>query len=330
MDFLKKFAEESKKLQCTIVFPEGKDAKIVEAAYRLKRDGLVKNAIVIGNKSEIEAAAKISNYDLSILELVDPINDKDYDKYVSEYFELRKHKNITIDFAKDQMKRVNFYGAMMVHLGRADGMVAGINSETKPFIPSFEIVKTSPSIARVSSLFFEVFPDKVLFYADCGVNQDPDEDTVAEIAITTGITAKQFWHEPRIALLSYSTRGSAKHALVDKMRNATEKAKNKAKELVFNDFVIDGELQFDAAFVPEVCKKKAPDSPFVNERANTFIFPDLNAGNIAYKITERLAGAEAFGPIMQGLNKPVNDLSRGAKVADIVNVALITCIQTVK
>ncbi len=330
MDFLKKLADESKKLQCTIVFPEGKDAKIVEAAYRLKRDGLVKNAIVIGNKSEIEAAAKVSNSDLSILEVVEPASDKDYDKYVAEYFELRKHKNITIDFAKEQMKKVHFYGAMMVHLGRADGMVSGINSETKPFIPSFEIIKTAPSISRVSSLFFEVFPDKVLFYADCGVNQDPDEDTVAEIAITTGITAKQFWHEPRIALLSYSTRGSAKHPLVDKMRNATEKAKNRAKELGFNDFIIDGELQFDSAFVPEVCAKKAPDSPFVKERANTFIFPDLNAGNIAYKITERLAGAQAFGPIMQGLNKPVNDLSRGAKVDDIINAALITCIQTVK
>ncbi|OHD10797.1 MAG: phosphate acetyltransferase [Spirochaetes bacterium GWD1_27_9] len=329
MNFLEKLASESKKDPKIIVFPEGKDPKILEAAYRLKKENLVAKSIVIGNISEIEAAAKICKADLSILEVVVPENDKDYDKYVAEYFELRKHKNITLDFAKEQMKKTHFYGAMCVKMGRADGMVAGINSETKPFIPSFEIIKTAPGIARVSSLFFEVFPDKVLFYSDCGVNIDPDEDTLAEIAVTTAITAKQFWHEPRVAMLSFSTRDSAKHPFVDKMKNATAKAKVKAKEMGLN-IVIDGEIQFDAAFVPEVSAKKAPDSPFAKERANVFIFPDLNAGNICYKVTERLAGAMAFGPVMQGLNKPVNDLSRGAKVEDIMNVALITGVQSNK
>jgi phosphate acetyltransferase len=329
MNFLEKLAIESKKLQKTIVFPEGKDAKILEAAYRLKKEGLVANSIVVGNKNEIETAAKQCGADLKILEVVDPENDKHFDDYINMYFEIRKHKNITMDFAKEQIKKTHFFAAMCVHTGRADGMVSGINSETKPFIPSFEIIKTAPGIKRVSSLFFEVFTDKVLFYSDCGVNIDPDEDTLAEIAVTTGITAKKFWHNPRIAMLSFSTRGSAQHPFVDKVKNATLKAKAKAKEMGL-DFVIDGEIQFDAAFIQDVAKKKAPDSPFAVERANTFIFPDLNAGNICYKVTERLAGAMALGPIMQGLNKPVNDLSRGAKVEDIINVALITIIQSVK
>lgn len=327
MNFLEQLASECKKNLRTIIFPEGKDAKILEAAYKLKKEGLLAKSIVVGDKTEIESAAKVCGADLSIIEIIEPSKDKDFDKYSAEYFELRKHKNITMDFAEEQMKKTHFFGAMAVRMGRADGMVSGINSETKPFIPSFEIIKTAKGISRVSSLFFEVFPDKVLFYSDCGVNIDPDEDTLAEIAITTAITAKQFWHNPRVAMLSFSTRDSAKHPFVDKMKNATFKAKQKAKDMGLSA-VIDGELQFDAAFVPEVAKKKAPDSPFAEERANVFIFPDLNAGNICYKVTERLAGAQAFGPIMQGLNKPVNDLSRGAKVTDIMNAALITVIQS--
>jgi phosphate acetyltransferase len=329
MNFLEKLSEEAKKNQKTIVFPEGKDAKILEAAYKLKKEGLLAKSIVIGKREEIEAAAKQANVDLGILEVIVPEKDASYEEYCNTYFDLRKHKNITMDFAREQMKKPHFFGAMCVKKNRAAGMVAGINSETKPFIPSFEIIKTAPGITRVSSLFFEVFPDKVLFYADCAVNINPDEDTLAEIAVTTGITAKQFWHNPMIAMLSFSTRGSANDPLVDKVRNATAKAKAKAKEMGL-DFAIDGEIQFDAAFVPEVTKKKAPDSPFVSERANVFIFPDLNAGNICYKVTERLAGAKAFGPIMQGLNQPVNDLSRGASVDDIINASLITVIQSLK
>lgn len=326
MDFLEKLKSEGKRLQKVIVFPEGKDAKILEAAYRLVKEGLVKKSIILGKQNEIEEASKICKADLSMLEIIDPEKDQEYEKYVNEYYELRKHKNITIDFAKEQMKKTNFFGAMCVRMNRADGMVAGINSETKPFIPAFEIVKTAKGINRASSMFFMVFPDKVLFYGDCAMNINPDEDTLAEIAIATIITVKKFGYEPRVAMLSFSTRGSANDPLVDKVRNATIKAKEKAKELGL-DVPIDGEIQFDAAFVPEVTKKKASDSPFVNGPANTFIFPDLNAGNICYKITERLGGAMAFGPIFQGLNKPVNDLSRGAKVEDIINVALITAIE---
>ena len=329
MTFLDKIRDISKKNQKVIVFPEGKDPKILEAAYTLKKEGLVKQSLVLGKKEEIEAASKICNVDTSILEIVEPEKSDDYDKFVNEYFELRKHKNISIDFAKEQMKKTNYFGAMCVKMGKADGMVAGINSETKPFVPAFEIVKTAPGIARASSLFFMTFPDKVLFYADCGMNINPDEDTLSEIAVTTASTVKQFGYEPRVALLSFSTRGSANDPLVDKVRNATAKAKTKAKDLGL-DIAIDGEMQFDAAYIPEVTKKKASDSPFVTAPANTFIFPDLNSGNICYKVTERLAGAMAFGPIFQGLNKPVNDLSRGASVSDIINVALITVVQSIK
>ncbi len=328
MNFLERLAQETKKAGKSIVFPEGKDTNILHAAYRLKKEGLLVRVGVIGTRAELDAANTFGG-DLSILECIDPASDSAFETYAATYCEMRKHKGLTLDEARAKIKKTNYYGALCVHAGRFDGMVAGINSETKPFLPAFEIIKVAPGLSKASSMFFEVFPDKVLFYADCGMIQDPSEDDLADIALATAVTAKQFWHDPRVALLSYSTRGSAKHALVDKVRNATDKAKAKAKELKM-DVAIDGEIQFDAAFVPAVTKKKAPDSPFVSGPANVFVFPDLNAGNIAYKITERLGGAMALGPIFQGLRKPVNDLSRGAKVDDIMNVALITAIQSIK
>jgi len=328
MNFLERLAAETKKSGKSIVFPEGKDTNILHAAWRLKQEGLLARVGVIGTRAELDAANTFGG-DLSILECIDVATDKQFETYAATYCELRKHKGLSLDEARAKIRKTNYYGALCVHAGRFDGMVAGINSETKPFLPAFEIIKVAPGLAKASSMFFEVFPDKVLFYADCGMIQDPNEDDLADIAIATAVTAKQFWHAPRVALLSYSTRGSAKHPLVDKVRNATDKAKAKAAELKL-DVAIDGELQFDAAFVPAVTQKKAPDSPFVSAPANVYVFPDLNAGNIAYKITERLGGAMALGPIFQGLNKPVNDLSRGAKVDDIVNVALITAIQSIK
>lgn len=328
MNFLERLATETKKAGKSIVFPEGKDTNILHAAWRLKKEGLLARVGVIGTRTELDAANTFGG-DLSILECIDPATDSQFETYAATYCELRKHKGLTLDEARAKIKKTNYYGALCVHAGRFDGMVAGINSDTKPFLPAFEIIKVAPGLSKASSMFFEVFPDKVLFYADCGMIQDPSEDDLADIALATAVTAKQFWHDPRVALLSYSTRGSAKHPLVDKVRNATVKAKAKAAELKM-DVAIDGEIQFDAAFVPSVTKKKAPDSPFVSAPANVFVFPDLNAGNIAYKITERLGGAMALGPIFQGLNKPVNDLSRGAKVDDIMNVALITAIQSIK
>ena len=328
MNFLQKLAEESKKLGKSIVFPEGKDANILQAAWRLKKEGLLTRVGVIGTKAELDAANTFGG-DLSILEHIDVASDAKFEAYAATYCEIRKHKNLSMAEAREKIKKTNYYGALCVHAGRFDGMVAGINSETKPFLPAFEIIKTAPGLSKASSLFFEVFPDFVLFYADCGMIQDPTEDDLADIAIATARTARQFWHDPRVALLSYSTRGSAKHALVDKVRNATVKAKAKAVELKL-DVAIDGEIQFDAAYVPTVTKKKAPDSPFVAAPANVFIFPDLNAGNICYKAVERLGGAQAIGPVLQGLAKPANDLSRGCSVEDIVNVAAFTAVQAVE
>jgi phosphate acetyltransferase len=329
MDFIKKLSEEARKLGKSIVFPEGKDAKILEAAWRLKKEGLLARVGVIGSEEEIASAAKTCGADTKILECIDPINDASFETYAARYHELRKHKGISIEDAKAKIRSTNYYGALCVDADRFSGMVAGINSETKPFLPAFEIIKTAPGISKASSFFFEVFSDFVLFYADCAMNQEPSEEDLAEIAIATAISARQFWHDPSVALLSYSTRGSAKHPLVDKIRNATAKAKQKALDMGLA-ISIDGEIQFDAAFVPAVTQKKAPDSPFIQKPANVFIFPDLNSGNICYKVTERLAGAMALGPIFQGLNKPVNDLSRGAKVEDIMNVALITAVQSIK
>jgi phosphate acetyltransferase len=327
MSFIEKLRAEAKKLQKSIIFPEGADEKIMGAAWALARDGLCSKVGVVGTRAALEASAAKAGADLSKLVAIDPAKEARFEEFAAEYAKLRAHKGITIEAARAQMLKTNYWGAMAVRMGDFDGMVSGIDSATKPFIPAFEIVKTRPGIGKASSFFFEVFPDKVLFYADCGMNIDPDEDGLADIAIATALSARQFWHAPRVAMLSFSTRDSAKHPMVDKVKNATAKAKAKAKELGM-DVAIDGEIQFDAAFLPAVAAKKAPDSPFVQEGANVFVFPDLNSGNICYKVTERLAGAMALGPIFQGLNKPVNDLSRGAKVEDIVNVALVTVIQT--
>jgi len=201
-------------------------------------------------------------------------------------------------------------------------MVSGLNSQTKPFLPAFEIVKMAGGFSRASSLFVMSWPDKTLFYADCSVNIAPDAETLAAIGRATAATVRAFGHEPRLAYLSFSTRDSAQHASVDLVKKAVALARAAEPSLV-----VDGEIQFDAAFVPAVAKKKAPDSPFVEKAANVFLFPDLNAGNIAYKITERLASASAIGPILQGLRKPVNDVSRGCSAQDLADVAVITAAQ---
>ena len=200
--------------------------------------------------------------------------------------------------------------------------VSGLNSETKPFLPAFEVIKLREGYQRASSVFIMVWPDRVLFYADCSVNIAPDPATLAEIGRATAETARSFGVEPRVAFLSFSTRDSAKHAMVDHVKQAVALARAASPDLA-----LDGELQFDAAFVPEVARKKCPDSP-LGGRANVFVFPDLDAGNLAYKITERLAGAAAIGPILQGLRKPVNDVSRGCSVQDLVDVAVVTAVQS--
>ncbi len=255
------------------------------------------------------------------IELRDPASDPRRADFEAEYLELRKHKGMTKEQARDRVALPHFFGALVVRAGEAAGMVSGLSSDTKPFIPAFEIVKMQDGIKRASSVFVMAWPDKVYFYADCSMNIAPDAETLAEIGRASAQSARAFGFEPRVAFLSFSTRDSAKDASIDKVKQAVALVRQAEPTLL-----VDGEVQFDAAIVPAVAKKKCPDSP-LEGRANVFIFPDLNSGNLAYKITERLAGAAAIGPIFQGLRKPVNDVSRGCSVQDLADVGAITALQ---
>ncbi len=244
------------------------------------------------------------------------------ERFSEEYARLRAHKGVTIDQARDRVQDVSYFGTMMVHLGLADGMVSGAAHTTAHTIkPSFEIVKTRPNVSIVSSVFLMSLADRVLVYGDCAVNPDPTAEQLADIAISSAETAKQFNIEPRVAMLSYSTGDSGAGADVDKVREATRLVRERAPELL-----VEGPLQYDAATDMAVASKKLPGSD-VAGRATVFIFPDLNTGNNTYKAVQRSAGALAIGPVLQGLNKPINDLSRGALVSDIVNTVAITAIQ---
>jgi phosphate acetyltransferase len=304
-----------------IVYPEGKQERALRAAVHLVQNNLVR-PILLGNKKEIENIALSFNLDLSGISIIDPQTDPSLSKYAQQYYELRKHKGVTEDQALEKAQLPHYFGALLVKNGAADGMVSGLTSECKPFLPAFEIIKLKPECKRASSLFILEWPERLLFFADCAVNIDPDAKALAEIAQATAQTVRLFGYKPRVAFLSFSTYGSGKGALVDKVREAAEIAKRECP-----DVVLDGEVQFDTALLPDVAKKKAPNSPFAELGANVFIFPDLNCGNIAYKITERLAKATATGPILQGLNFPINDVSRGCSYEDLANVAVLTAAQ---
>jgi phosphate acetyltransferase len=303
-----------------IVYPEGLEERAIRAAALLRDQDLVK-PVLLGPRAGIESAAVRFGVPLEGIDVRDPGRDERTAKYAGVYQELRKHKGCTAEQATAKAVLPHYHAALMVQQGDAEGFVSGLKSETKPFIPAFEIVKMREGIKRASSVFIMVWPDRVLFYADCSVNIAPDPATLAEIGVATAASARAFGHEPKVAFLSFSTRDSAKDESVDKVKEAVRLARAAAPALA-----IDGELQFDAAFVPDIAKRKAPDSPLAGA-ANVFIFPDLNAGNIAYKITERLAGAAAIGPILQGLRKPVNDVSRGCSVQDFADVAVISAAQ---
>jgi len=301
-----------------IVYPEGTEERAIRAAELLHRENFA-IPILLGKKADVEGKAASLDIDLTEIEVIDPQAQNNLSEFAETYYELRKHKGVTPEQALLKIKLPHYYGAMMVRKGEADGMVSGLNSETKPFIPAFEIIQLKKGFRRASSLFVLEWPERLLFFADCSVNIDPDAETLADIAHATAQTVQSFGYEPRIAFLSFSTRDSAKSPLVDKVKEATRLAKQ-----LCPGTVLDGEVQFDAALLPEVAKKKAPDSPFIEAGANVFIFPNLDCGNIAYKITERLGRATATGPILQGLNHPINDVSRGCSYEDFANVGILT------
>ncbi|WP_298332310.1 phosphate acetyltransferase [Haloactinopolyspora sp.] len=304
-----------------IVLPETDDDRILKAADTVLRRGIAQ-VTLLGRRSEIESAATRLGVDVSGAQFVDPQDSDLRERFAEEYHQRRAHKGINYDAAWDRVGDVSYFATMMVLLGLADGMVSGATHTTAHTIrPSFEVVKTRPGVSIVSSVFFMCLRDRVLVYGDCAVNPDPTAEQLADIAISSAETAAQFGIEPRVAMLSYSTGASGSGSDVDKVRQATTLVRQRRPDLS-----VDGPLQYDAAVDASVARSKLPGSD-VAGRASVFIFPDLNTGNNTYKAVQRSAGAVAIGPVLQGLRKPVNDLSRGALVRDIVNTIAITAIQ---
>ncbi len=304
-----------------LVFTEGAEPRILEAASRLYRDNLL-TPVLLGNPDEIKAAAAEHGQPIDGCEIVDPSNYDAIDDMVTKMVELRKGK-MTADECRAALKKSNYFGTMLVKIGGADGLLGGATYSTADTVrPALQIIKCKPGSKIVSSSFIMRRAtdrgEELYVMADCAINLDPSEDELVEIVLETARTARLFGIEPKVALLSYSTLGSGKGETVDKVRKAAERLK--AMQL---DFPVDGELQFDAAFSPVVAKTKAPGSTVAGQ-ANTFIFPNINAGNIGYKIAQRLGGFEAFGPILQGLNAPINDLSRGCNADEVYKMAIIT------
>jgi phosphate acetyltransferase len=308
-----------------IVLPEGEEERILRAAEILLRREVV-DLTLLGNEEEIRKRIVRLGLQMEGAHIVDLHKNAWVDEYVQTYHALRKHKGITMEIARDTMSDVSFFGTMMVYKGKADGMVSGAVHTTGDTIrPAFEIIKTEPGVSIVSSVFFMCLQDRVLVYGDCAVNPDPDAKQLAEIAVSSAQTAKLFGVEPRVAMLSYSTGASGKGKDVDKVREATKIAKEKMSQAGL-DLKLEGPMQYDAAVDLGVAKTKMPHSD-VAGKATVFIFPDLNTGNNTYKAVQRSAKAVAVGPVLQGLKRPVNDLSRGCTVPDIVNTVAITAIQ---
>ncbi|MDX3524380.1 phosphate acetyltransferase [Streptomyces scabiei] len=304
-----------------VVLPEGTEERVLHAAEVLLRRGVC-DLTLLGPVEQIRKKAADLGIDLGDSQLVDPATSTWRDRFAEKYAQLRAHKNISVELAYDVVSDVNYFGTLMVQEGLADGMVSGsVHSTAATIRPAFEIIKTRPDADIVSSVFFMCLADKVLVYGDCAVNPDPDAEQLADIAVQSAATARQFGVEPRIAMLSYSTGTSGSGADVDKVRRATELVRARRPDLL-----IEGPIQYDAAVEPSVAATKLPDSEVAGQ-ATVLVFPDLNTGNNTYKAVQRSAGALAVGPVLQGLRKPVNDLSRGALVQDIVTTVAITAIQ---
>ena len=328
MDVLKDFKEKAASNLQTIIFAEGDDERIIRAAAEVEAEKIAK-IIILAEAESIQKQAEEYGVDLSGIEIINPEKSEYIAEFTDEFYELRKHKGIAKEEAEKIVKDPLYFATMMIYTNKADGMVAGAANATGNVLrPAFQIVKTAEGISTVSSAIIMVLKDKsfgedgVLVVSDCAVNPAPNSDQLAEIAITTADTTKRLLgFEPRVAMLSFSTMGSAKHVNVDNVRNAVEIAHKNAPHLK-----IDGEMQADAALVESVGSRKAPGSEIAG-KANVLIFPDLQSGNIGYKLVQRLAGADAVGPILQGLAAPINDLSRGCSVDDVVNLTAITAVQ---
>ena len=325
IDTMKNFIKEVKKKAANnpkiIVYPEGGEERILVALKQVLKQKLA-IPILLGNKTEI--LKKLERYGIhrDKVAIIQPDQSKNFDHYCEEFVKLRKHKGMTLAKAKKILRDVNYFGTMMVYMGDADCLLSGAVHTTAATVrPALQIIKTHEQYHRASALFLLKLNSKVYLFADVGISIDPTAEELAEIAIDSEKTAKRFGIKPKVAMLSFSTHGSAHHPQVEKVKKATEIVKKRYPKLQ-----IDGELQLDAALIPEVRKRKAPGSKLKGE-ANVLIFPDLNSGNICVKIVERLAKAKALGTLVQGLHKPINDLSRGCTAEDIVNTTALTVVE---
>ena len=328
MSFIEEIKERAKKELKTIILPEAEDIRVLEASAKVKKEGFAK-IILLGEQEKILEVAKNNNIDLKGIEIINPKIAESREEFAEKLYELRKNKGMTLEEAKKLIEEPIYFGMMMLKENKADGLVSGAaHSTANTLRPALQILKTSLGTKLVSAFFVMCVPNceygenGTFIFGDSGLNQNPTSEELAEIAISSGKSFKQLvGKEPKVAMLSYSTYGSAKSDLTEKVIEATKIVKEKEPNLN-----VDGELQVDSAIIPEISKSKAPGSP-IEGKANTLIFPDLNAGNIGYKLVQRLAKAEAYGPLCQGISKPVNDLSRGCSADDIVGVVAITAVQ---
>lgn len=311
-----------------IVLPEGQDERVLEAATQLQGTDYV-SPILLGNESNIKALASDKGLEISDLEIIDPETSELKQELVTAFVERRKGK-ATEEQAQEMLKDVNYFGTMLVYTGKAEGLVSGAAHSTGDTVrPALQIIKTKPGVSKTSGIFFMIKDDKQYIFGDCAINPTLEAQDLAEIAVESAKSAKSFGMSPRVAMLSFSTKGSAKSDDVEKVATAVNLAQEKIEADHLEDVVVDGEFQFDAAIVPEVAKKKAPDAKIQGD-ANVFVFPSLEAGNIGYKIAQRLGGFDAVYPVLQGLNSPVNDLSRGCSKEDVYNLSIITAAQSLQ